>query len=65
MTNIPLDPQAAADIVATRRACTPSVTAVCAFNDYTAVALLAGMHDLGLTPLNGLAVIGVDDMPAA
>jgi DNA-binding LacI/PurR family transcriptional regulator len=41
------------------------VTAACAFNDYTALALLAGMHDLGLTAPDDLAVIGCDDIPAA
>jgi DNA-binding LacI/PurR family transcriptional regulator len=42
-----------------------SVTGVCAFNDETAIAVLAGMRELGLTAPTGLAVIGVDDIPTA
>ena len=42
-----------------------SVTAVCAFNDETAIAVLAGMRDRGLTAPADLAVIGVDDIPTA
>jgi DNA-binding LacI/PurR family transcriptional regulator len=42
-----------------------SVTAVCAFNDETAVAVLAGMREHGLTAPADLAVIGVDDIPTA
>lgn len=41
------------------------VTAVCAYNDDWAVALLGCMHDLGLSAPDDLAVIGVDDIPAA
>jgi DNA-binding LacI/PurR family transcriptional regulator len=42
-----------------------SVTGVCAFNDETAIAVLAGMREHGLTAPAGLAVIGVDDIPTA
>jgi DNA-binding LacI/PurR family transcriptional regulator len=42
-----------------------SVTGVCAFNDETALAVLAGMREHGLTAPADLAVIGVDDIPAA
>jgi DNA-binding LacI/PurR family transcriptional regulator len=42
-----------------------SVTAVCAFNDETAIALLAGMREQGLAAPADLAVIGVDDIPTA
>ena len=42
-----------------------SVTGVCAFNDETAIAVLAGVRELGLTAPDGLAVIGVDDIPTA
>jgi DNA-binding LacI/PurR family transcriptional regulator len=42
-----------------------SVTAVCAFNDETAIAILAGLREHGLTAPADLAVIGVDDIPAA
>lgn len=41
------------------------VTAVCAFNDETAVAVLAGLRERGLTAPDDLAVIGVDDTPLA
>jgi len=40
------------------------VTAVCAYNDDVALAVLAGMHALQLHAPR-LAVIGVDDIPAA
>jgi DNA-binding LacI/PurR family transcriptional regulator len=42
-----------------------SVTGVCAFNDETAIAVLAGMREHGLAAPAGLAVIGVDDIPTA
>ena len=42
-----------------------SVTGVCAFNDDTAMAVLAGMREHGLTAPADLAVIGVDDIPTA
>jgi DNA-binding LacI/PurR family transcriptional regulator len=41
------------------------VTGVCAFNDETAIAVLAGMRERGLTAPADLAVIGVDDIPTA
>lgn len=44
---------------------TRSVTGVCAFNDETAIAVLAGMREHGLTAPGDLAVIGVDDIPVA
>ncbi|MFF3659293.1 LacI family DNA-binding transcriptional regulator [Streptomyces olivochromogenes] len=42
-----------------------SVTGVCAFNDETAIAILAGMREHGLAAPADLAVIGVDDVPTA
>jgi DNA-binding LacI/PurR family transcriptional regulator len=42
-----------------------SVTAVCAFNDETAIALLVGLREQGLAAPADLAVIGVDDIPTA
>jgi DNA-binding LacI/PurR family transcriptional regulator len=42
-----------------------SVTAVCAYNDETAMAILAGMHLRGLRAPNDIAVIGVGDVAAA
>ncbi|MFF9204606.1 LacI family DNA-binding transcriptional regulator [Streptomyces sp. NPDC014986] len=42
-----------------------SVTAVCAFNDEHAIALLAAMRHIGLSAPEDLAVIGADDIPMA
>ncbi|GAA2159618.1 LacI family DNA-binding transcriptional regulator [Actinomadura napierensis] len=41
------------------------VTAVCAYNDEIAIAVLAGMRDQGLSAPADLAVIGADDIPTA
>ena len=60
---VPLDPDAAADAV--RRWHEEGVTGVCAYNDEVAMAVLAGMRRLGLRAPADLAVIGVDDIPAA
>jgi DNA-binding LacI/PurR family transcriptional regulator len=43
----------------------PRVTAVCAYNDEVGLAILAGMRTQNLTAPDDLAVIGVDDIPAA
>lgn len=42
-----------------------AVTGVCAYNDETAMAVLAGMNRRGLRAPEDLAVIGVGDLPAA
>jgi DNA-binding LacI/PurR family transcriptional regulator len=42
-----------------------SVTAVCAYNDETAMAVLAGMHLRDLRAPEDIAVIGVGDIAAA
>jgi DNA-binding LacI/PurR family transcriptional regulator len=42
-----------------------SVTGICAFNDETAIAVLAGIRERGLTAPGDLAVIGADDIPTA
>jgi DNA-binding LacI/PurR family transcriptional regulator len=42
-----------------------SVTAVCAYNDETAMAVLSGMHLRGLRAPDDIAVIGVGDIAAA
>jgi DNA-binding LacI/PurR family transcriptional regulator len=42
-----------------------AVTAVCAYNDETAMAVLAGMHLRGLQAPDDIAVIGVGDIAAA
>ena len=47
------------------RASSPPVTAVCAYNDEVALAVLAGARALGRAVPEDLAVVGVDDIPAA
>jgi DNA-binding LacI/PurR family transcriptional regulator len=47
------------------RAQDPAVTAVCAYNDEVAMAVLAAVDELGLRAPDDLAVIGVDDIPVA
>lgn len=62
---VPLDAAAAADVVAGwLRSPTPP-TAVCAYNDVVALAVLAGMRRQGVGCPDGLAVVGVDDVVAA
>jgi DNA-binding LacI/PurR family transcriptional regulator len=65
LRTIPLDPAAAADAVQAWRADTPATTGICAFNDNTALAILAGLRRLHLSAPHDLAVIDVDDIPAA
>lgn len=60
---VPLSAEAAADCV--RRWHADGVTAVCAYNDEVALAVLAGVRLAGLTVPADLAVIGVDDIPPA
>jgi DNA-binding LacI/PurR family transcriptional regulator len=60
---VPLDADAA--VPAVRAWHDEGVTAVCAYNDDVAMAVLAGMRRLGLRAPADLAVIGVDDIPAA
>ncbi|SFW75207.1 LacI family DNA-binding transcriptional regulator [Amycolatopsis australiensis] len=62
---VPPDTEGAAEAAATWQAARPRVTAVCAYNDEVAFALLAGMRKLGLTAPDDLAVIGVDNIPTA
>jgi DNA-binding LacI/PurR family transcriptional regulator len=62
---VALDVNSAASAAAAWRAAQPAVTAVCAYNDEVAFALLAGMRKLGLTTPDDLAVIGVDNIPTA
>lgn len=47
------------------RRMSPPVTGVCAYNDEWALAVLAGMRALRLSAPNAIAVVGVDDIPAA
>lgn len=51
--------------VRTWRDAQPQVTAVCAYNDEVALALLAGARRAGVAVPGDLAVIGVDDIPAS
>lgn len=60
---VPLDPEGAAQAIIAWRSSRPPITAVCAYNDEVAVALLDGLRQLGLSAPADLAIIGVDDMP--
>jgi DNA-binding LacI/PurR family transcriptional regulator len=62
---VPLDPDAAARAVADWRDGAEPVTGVCAYNDDVAMAVLAGLPILGLSAPADLAVVGVDNNPAA
>lgn len=62
-TEIDLDARDAAAAVQQWRAADPRITAVCAYNDDLAFAVLAGMRTLGLSAPGDLAVIGVDNVP--
>ncbi|MEV6491251.1 LacI family DNA-binding transcriptional regulator [Actinoplanes sp. NPDC051633] len=63
VATVPLSPGAAVAAVESWRA--RGVTAVCAYNDEVALAVLAGVRLAGLRAPEDLAVIGVDDIPAA
>jgi DNA-binding LacI/PurR family transcriptional regulator len=62
---VPADADRAAEAVDSWRAADPPVTAVCAYNDDIALAVLAGLRRRGLGAPADLAVIGVDDVPVA
>jgi DNA-binding LacI/PurR family transcriptional regulator len=62
---VALDPEAAADAVDKWRHAEQPITAVCAYNDEVALAVLAGLRHQSLRAPDDLAVIGVDDIPAA
>lgn len=62
---VPNEAQPAAEAIKAWRDGDPAVTGVCAYNDNTALAVLAGLRILGLSAPDDLAVIGVDDIPAA
>jgi DNA-binding LacI/PurR family transcriptional regulator len=59
------DEVAAARAVEAWRAGPDPVTAVCAYNDEVAFALLAGIRARGLVAPRDLAVVGLDDIPQA
>ncbi|ELP67772.1 substrate-binding domain-containing protein [Streptomyces turgidiscabies] len=62
---VPLETDGAAAAVKAWLAADPPVTAVCAFNDEAAMAVLAAPRSLGLRAPQDRAVIGVDDIPGA
>lgn len=62
---VPLDTGAAATAVRAWWEADPRVSGVCAYNDETAFALLAGAREVGLSVPTDLAVIGVDNIPLA
>lgn len=65
VVTVPLDATAAAAAVQRWVAAEPAVTGICGYNDEVALAVLAGMRERELTAPGDLAVIGVDDIPAA
>jgi DNA-binding LacI/PurR family transcriptional regulator len=52
-------------VTAVRQWRAAGVTGICAYNDEVALAVLAGARRAGVAVPGGLAVIGVDDIPAA
>ena len=63
VVTVPLTPDGACAAVQAWRGAVPPVTAVCAYNDEVALALLAGARRAGVDVPGDLAVIGVDDLP--
>lgn len=62
--DVPLHADAAARAVQRMRDRDDPVTAVCAYNDEVALAVLAGLRTLGLSAPGDLAVVGVDNLVA-
>lgn len=62
---VAMDADSAASAVAAWTGAESPVTAVCAYNDETAIGLLAAARSLGVAVPAMLAVIGVDDIPTA
>ena len=62
---VALDGAQAATAVAGWMSADPRVTAICAYNDEVAFAVLAGMRSHDLKAPTDLAVIGLDDIPTA
>jgi DNA-binding LacI/PurR family transcriptional regulator len=62
---VPLTPQGAAAAVQAWRQAEPSVSGICAYNDDVALAVIAGARQQGCGIPRDLAVIGVDNIPAA
>lgn len=65
ISTIPTEVEAAAAIIDSWRAAQQPVTGVCAYDDPTALTLLAALRGRGLTAPDDLAVIGVYDIPTA
>ena len=61
----PVDYTPDGGLAAARRWAAAGVTAVAAFNDLVALALLSGARTAGLDVPGDLAVVGVDDLPVA
>lgn len=62
---VPLTPGAAAEAVRSWLDADSPVTGICAFNDDVAVSVLSGLRYLGLEAPRDMAVVGVDNTPAA
>jgi DNA-binding LacI/PurR family transcriptional regulator len=62
---VELDAESAANAIQAWRSLDPPVSAVCAYNDEVAQAVLAGLRILGLECPRDLAVVGADDIPLA
>jgi DNA-binding LacI/PurR family transcriptional regulator len=65
VVDVPLFPDAAARAVRRLRDRDDPVTAVCAYDDEVALAVVAGAHAVGVRVPDDLAVVGVDDLPLA
>lgn len=65
VVDVDLDVASAASAVRAWRGHSPPVTAVAAYNDEVALAVLAGLRSEGLAAPGDVAVIGVDDIPSA
>lgn len=62
---IPLDPAGAGALVESWFQADPAITGICAHDAVSAMAVLAGARRMGATVPDDLAVIGVNDSPAA
>lgn len=65
VVRVPLHPEAAGDVVRAWVDAPEPPTAVCAYNDLVALAVLAGMSRHAVACPADLAVVGVDDVVAA
>jgi DNA-binding LacI/PurR family transcriptional regulator len=64
VSSIKLDVEATRSVVATWRQLRPPITAVAAYNDEVALAVLGAAHSEGIRVPDDLAIIGVDDLHA-